>query len=113
MTPNVPPASLFKSNPRVPLIAEVFPKSTAAAPQMTEAFHGLDTHYIFRHLVAELAFDAETQRCTMWHRQHLTVHLIGHDGLRMKRVNEIDTLVIERIQQLVGAMENDVARVGL
>lgn len=60
-------------NPRIPLIAAIFPKSAPAAPETVEAVRDLDTHQIFCLLVAELAFDTQPQRRAMADRKRRVV----------------------------------------
>src|ERR1700722_3267651 len=98
------------SDPRVPLVAAILPKAAVAPADVAERLDGFDPHHVFRHLVAELAFDPQTQRGAMGDRKRFVVHLIGEDRLRMKSVDEIDRLVIfacpvERLLERVGAVK--------
>jgi hypothetical protein len=61
------------SYPRVPLITPIFPIAAAAAMQIGEALHQLDAHDVFRHLVAELPFEAQPQRRAVGNGQRLAV----------------------------------------
>ena len=89
-----------------------------AAANGGDLVHRLDPHHVFRHLVAELPLDAQPERRAVRNRQRLIVHLVGEDGLRVEGVNQRDRLVISvllvaGIEQIVGAIEHDVARVRL
>ena len=64
-------------------------------------------------LVAELAFDPKPQRRAMADRQGAVVHAVGEDGLRMEGVDQVDALVVGRAAEIVGAVQDDVARVRL
>src|SRR5262245_59683384 len=72
-------------DPGVPRIAKIFPIAALATPDILEAFDRLDTHEVFRHLVTELALDAQPQRRTMGNVEHLVVHVVGKNSLRMHR----------------------------
>src|SRR5579863_10545905 len=103
------------SDSRVPFVAAILPKAAVAPADVAEGLDGFDAHHVFRHLVAELAFDPQAQRGAMGYGKRFIVHLIGEDRLRMKSVDEIDRLVIlscpvERLLQRVGAIKDDVAR---
>src|SRR5262245_52558030 len=103
------------SNAGVPLIAAIFPEAAAAAANSGEPLHRLDTHHIFRHLVAELALDAEPERRTVGDRERRAVHLIGEDRLGMEGVGKSDrfvilALVVAGLAKIVGAIEHDVTR---
>src|SRR5260370_23804321 len=82
------------SDPRVPLVAAVFPVAAAAARDVVEALHQLDRHHVLGHLVAELPLDAQAERGALGHRQRLVVHLVGPDGLLAVSVHEVDGLVV-------------------
>jgi hypothetical protein len=43
------------SNPRIPFIATILPKAAMATADVRKAFDEFDRHYIFGHLIAELA----------------------------------------------------------
>src|SRR5262245_3589502 len=83
----------FSSNAGVPLIAAIFPEAAAAAANSGKPLHRLDTHYVFCHLVAELALDAEPERRAMRNWQRRAVHVVGEDGLRMEGVFETDRFI--------------------
>src|ERR1700683_264939 len=110
------------SNPRIPVIAAVFPVTAAAAGDAREAVGDLDAVHIFGVFVAELAFDAQAQRRTMGDFERAVVQRVGDDRLGVERIDEIDALVIlagallaalRRLAgQIVGAMEHGVAGAG-
>src|SRR5215471_14076821 len=81
-------------NPGVPRITKIFPIAALAAPDVLEAFDRLDTHEIFRHLVTELALDTQPQRRTMGNLEHLVVHVVGENSLRMHRFCNVDALIV-------------------
>src|SRR6202451_2242437 len=104
-----------RSNPRVPFVTAVLPETAAAARDLGEIVDRLDAHDVFGHLVAELALDPEPQRRAVPDFERLVIHLVSKDGLRMKRVDEPDRLVIaarivHRFLERIGAEEGDVAR---
>jgi len=61
--------------------------------QAGEALHQLDAHDVFRHLVAELPFEAQPQRRAVGNGQRLAVHVIGEDRLRMRSIDQVDALI--------------------
>src|SRR4029078_5678588 len=106
------------SIPGVPCEAPISPEAAAPAANSGKPIHRLDTHHIFRHLVTELALDAEPERRTMRNWQRRTVHVVGEEGLRMKGVFQPDRFVIFAVivaglAKIVGAIEHDVARIRL
>jgi hypothetical protein len=86
--------------------------------QVGEALHQLDPHDVFRHLVAELPFEAQPQRRAVGNGQRLVAHVIGEDRLRMRSIDQVDALIVasalgidagRAIVQGIGAMEHDKA----
>ena len=103
--------------PRVPLIAPVFPETAFAAPEAAKAVDHRDAHDVFCVLVTKLALYSQPKRGAMPNRQIRAVHRIGEDRLWMKRIDQIDALVvaaaaIERFLQFIGAVEDGVTGVG-
>src|ERR1700737_4252344 len=82
------------SNPAIPFVAAVFPEAALAGAELGVAVDRLDFHDVFRHLVAELAFDAEAERRAMGDRKSLAVQLIGEDRLRVEGILEAVAFVI-------------------
>src|SRR5262245_5200057 len=106
------------SDAGIPLVAQILPEATAAAPNAAEAFDRFDPHHVFRHLVAELPLDAEPQRRAVGDGKRPVVHLVGEDRLLVEGVFEPDRFVIAiglraGLSQHVGAMEHHVARIWL
>jgi hypothetical protein len=50
---------------------------------------------VFGHFVPELPFDTQPQGRAVLDGQRLAVHGVGHDGLRIKSIDQIDALVIK------------------
>src|SRR5207244_401359 len=50
------------SQPRIPLVAAIFPEAALALADTVEPFDGLDAGQVFGVLVADLALDAQPQR---------------------------------------------------
>jgi hypothetical protein len=83
-----------RSDPGVPLVAAIFPKSALAAPQPVEPVGHLDAHQIFCVLVAELPFDPQPQRGAVADRKRDVVETMGKNGLRMESVDQIDAFIM-------------------
>src|SRR5215471_19193351 len=66
-------------NPGVPHITKIFPIAAVAAPDVLEAFDRLDT---------------QPQRRTMGNVEHLVVHVVGENSLRMHRFCNVDALIV-------------------
>src|SRR5262245_49971964 len=103
------------SNAGVPFVAAIFPEAAVAATNPGKPLPRLDTHYVFRHLVAELALDAEPERRAMRNWQRRAVHVVGEDSLRMEGVFETDrfiifALIVAGLAKIVGTIEHDVTR---
>src|SRR3954468_12913254 len=99
------------SNPRIPLVAgAVLPIAALAEADPGEAFDRFDPHHIFGVLVAELALDPEPERGAVAGFEGRIVHRPGEDGLRMESVDQVDALIIRNAAEIVGAVEDDVAR---
>src|SRR5688572_31489353 len=102
-----------RSDTRIPIIvAPVFPVPATALADFGQAVDRFDTHDELRVLVPELALHPQPQRGAVSHRQVTSVHAVGEDGLPMKRVDQVDALVIGRAPEIVGAMKDDEARLG-
>src|SRR5258706_4043586 len=104
-------------NSRIPLVAFVFPISPSSPPYAVEPVDCFDSCDEFRHFVAELSFDPKAQRRAIGKRQRRTIQFVSEDRLRMKRIDEIDALVIgmaavQVTELLVRAMKRDEARFG-
>ena len=72
----------------------------------------------FAIFVAELALDAQTQRRAMFDGEWRAVEVVGENCLRMEGVDEVVSFVVtagsvERLFEFVGAVEGNVARLGL
>src|SRR5436190_22998339 len=98
------------SQPRIPLVAAIFPEAALALADAVESFDGLDAGQVFGVLVADLALDPQPQRRAVADRQRIAVHAVGQNGLRMQRIEQVEALVIEaaavgRAHQLVDAIE--------
>ena len=65
-----------------------------ATADVRKALDEFDRHYIFGHLIAELALYPDAQRRTMGDRQRCAVHVVGENRLGVKGVAEADALVI-------------------
>jgi hypothetical protein len=50
------------SYPRIPFIAAILPKAAMATADVRKALDEFDRHYIFGHLIAELALYPDAQR---------------------------------------------------
>src|SRR5262245_46640104 len=99
------------SDASVPVVvAPIFPVSATAQADFSEAADRLHAHDELRVLVPELPLHPQPQRRAVSHRQVLSVHAVCEDGLRMKRVGQIDAFVVRRATEIVGAMEDDEAR---
>lgn len=99
----------------VPFVAAIFPIAAVPAPQAGEAVDQFDAHDVLGLFVPQLSLDPETQGRAVTDAKVLAVHLVGEDGLRMNRVDEIDALVIaaasvERLFEFVGTMQDDISR---
>src|SRR5439155_24808106 len=81
-------------NPRVPLVALVFPIATLAPGDALEALDQFDAHDIFGMLVTKLSLDPQTDRRAVGDREYSVVHLIGQDGLRVIGILGIETFII-------------------
>src|SRR6266566_9784348 len=102
---------------RIPLVTALFPITASAPSYAVEPIHSFDSGDEFRHLVSKLSFNAKTQRRAISKEQRSTVHFIGEDRLGMKRIDEVDALVIgidpvRVMQHLISAVKNDEARFG-
>src|SRR5579862_608880 len=107
-------ASSRGSDARIPVVvALVLPKAAASAAYSRQDGHGLDAHYIFRVLVAELTFDPQPQGSAVPDGERLVIHRVGEQGLRMEGVDKIHALVIRRLIKPIGAMEHHETRVRL
>src|SRR5246127_3115145 len=82
------------SYPRIPFIATILPKAAMATADVRKALDEFDRHYIFGHLIAELALYPDAQRRTIGDRQRCAVHVVGENRLGVKGVPEADALVI-------------------
>src|SRR6185437_11774700 len=72
----------------VPLIALVFPVAAVAVADVLERRDQVDAAQVLRHLVAELARNAQAQRRAVRNRQCLAVELPRQQRLRMVRIVE-------------------------
>src|SRR5438309_1256424 len=97
-------------DPRVPLVAAILPVPPLPATDGREGLHQLDPHDVFGHLVAELALDAQPERRAVLDRERAIVDLVREDRLGVKRVVEVDALVvpIPGAVHAVRAVEDDV-----
>src|SRR5690348_14770911 len=77
------PNALRALDPRVPLVALVFPVAAVAVADVIQRGGEFDRGDVFRLLVAELALDARAQRCAIGDRQWPVVQLVGEQGLRV------------------------------
>src|SRR5262249_47428251 len=84
----------FSSNARVPCIAKILPISALAPTNFLETLDRLDPHEVLRHLVAKLTLNAQPQRRAVGNVQHLVIHVVGQDGLRMHCFRDIDAFVV-------------------
>ena len=82
------------SNPRIPLIAAIFPEPALSAPDPVEPIGQFDAHHIFCVLVAELPFDPQPERGSVADCQRPAVETVRENGLRMECVDEIDAFII-------------------
>src|SRR5262249_17383808 len=84
------------------------PKAAMATADVRKALDEFDRHYIFGHLIAELALYPNAQRRAMGHRQRCAVHIVGKDRLGVKGIVETNALVIPVYATFhsVGAVEN-------
>src|SRR5439155_26464073 len=94
------------------VVVAVLPVAALAAVQTCQAGHGFDPLDIFGVLVAELTLDPEAQGCAVGDRQQMPIHSPGKNGLRMEGVDQVDAFIIRRVAEPIGAMEDDVARIG-
>ncbi len=74
-------------SPRVPSVTLVFPIAALALADPRKAVDRLDAHDELGVLVAELPFDAQTNRRAMADFQRLVVERVGQDGLGWKASN--------------------------
>lgn len=70
----------------------------------------ISTHDELCVLVAELALDPEADRGAVADRQLPVVHAVGEDCLRMKGVGEINALIVGHPGEVIGAVQDHVAR---
>src|SRR5688500_648376 len=92
------------------MVAAVLPISAAPTAYSRQAGNGFDSGQVLGMLVAELAFDPQPQRRTVTDRERLTVQAIGDDRLWMKRIDQVDALVIWCASQSIGTAEHNEAR---
>jgi hypothetical protein len=100
-----------------PLVSPVFSEAAVTAPQTIEAVNDLDAHEVFGPLIAKLPLHPQPKWSAVPYGQIGAVHRMAEDGLWTKCVDEMDTLVvpataIERLLQLIGAMEDGEAGIG-
>src|SRR6202050_1379333 len=102
----------FSANlyPRIPLVSAIFPKSSFTAADVTKVLDRANSHHILGVFVTQLSLNAQSQRCAVGDGQPFAVELIGENCLRMKGVNEIDTLVVRVCTHLqsISTIKHDV-----
>src|ERR1700691_108576 len=91
----------------------MFPEAALAAAEGCEGIDQLDSHHVFRHLVAELPPETQAQWCAIGDRQGLAVQLVGKKRLRMVGVDEVDALVVGRAARSADARLPRLQIVGL
>ncbi len=95
----------------IPLVAAlILPIAALAETDPGEAVDGFDPHHIFGVLVAELALDPEAERRAVADLERAVVHRPGEQGLRVEGVDQIEALIIRDAVEIVGAVEDDEAR---
>src|SRR5262249_3128434 len=101
------------SDPGEPLVTLVLPVAALPAFDRREALDELDSHHVLRVFVGQLPLDPPPDRRAVGDRQRCIVQLVSEERLRMKRILEVDALVIEVHPVLVhriGAIEDDESR---
>jgi HlyD family secretion protein len=98
----------------VPFVSPILPEAALATANVSEVANSFYSHHILGVFVSQLPLDAQPQGRPVGHGQRLRIQIISKYGLWMKRIDEIDTLIIGIGAgfQRIGTIENDVTRTG-
>src|SRR5207244_8564808 len=92
----------------VPLVALILPIPALSAADVAKRLHQFDHHHILGLLVAELPFEAETERRAVRYIEGIAVELVRQNRLRVIAVGQGHALVVGYAFIVhIGAMEDD------
>jgi len=88
---------LAHSDPRIPIIAAIFPIAAFSLTNLIKRCDSLNSHHELGHLVTELTLRSQSDRRSVGNRQRPVIHLIGENGLWMECINQIKAFVVEMV----------------